>query len=487
MKLKITRRGPSPRPAFPPGSDTGGTARIIQYGLLALIVLSPLPAASVNEWSILVIELAVLAMTGIYVLANDKPAINPRLEKKLKWPRYAFMALFAFIVFQTVPLPAFLVRFLSPGTFAFHKAFSPGFTGAGLLSLSIVPARTFGEGLELAAYVLAGFLVVRTVTRGREVRRIIAFLVAVGAFEAFYGLYELTTANPRLLFYKKVYSLGSVTGTFVNRSHLAGYLEMIIPLAIGLLIARLDFLSLGGAGLKAKLLHMTNKGLVPNLLLFAAVIVMSLGVVFSQSRAGIFTLVLTFILFVEFIVLHFGRFGPRRRWLRNFIWVTLLLITVSALYIGVGSTIQRFALDDLLREGRPLLWGNVGRIISVFPVFGTGLGTFVSVYPAYEKFAGPELLLVHAHNDYLEYISELGGIGFVLLFGAVLYIAVSSFLTWRGRRNPDVKGIALGGIISVLVILFHSLTDFNLHIPANMLLFAIVLALTFVTAFYRKT
>lgn len=484
MKLKITRSATIPRP---PAARRKGTAELIQYGLLALLVLSPLPAASVNEWSILILELAVFAMTGAYILANDKPAINPRLEERLKWPRHAFLALFALIAFQAVPLPVFLVRILSPGTYAFHKAFSPGFAGARFLSLSVVPAQTFREGIELAAYVLAGFLVIRNVTRGREIRRIIACLVAVGAFEAFYGLFELTAKNPRILFYKKIYSPNSLTGTFVNRSHLAGYLEMIVPLAIGLLIARLDFLSLGGEGLKDRLLHWTGKGLTSNLFLFAAVILMSLGIIFSQSRAGIFILVFTFLLFFEFVILHFSRFGRRRRWLRNFIWVTLLLVTVSALYIGIGSTIQRFALDDLLRENRPLLWGNVARIIAAFPVLGTGLGTFVSVYPAYEKVAGPELLLVHAHNDYLEYLSELGAVGFVFLCGAVLFIGVSSLLSWRERRNPDVKGIALGGIISIAVILVHSLTDFNLHIPANMLLFAVVLAMTFVTAFYRKT
>jgi O-antigen ligase len=484
MKLKITRRrAVSPRPSAP-GAET---AKLIQYGLLALLVLSPLPAASVNEWSILIIELAVFAMAGAYLFASDRPAINPHLEARLKWPRYAFTALFAFIALQALPLPVFLVRILSPGTYAFHKAFSPGFTGSGFLSLSVVPAQTFREGLELAAYVLTGFLVIRTVTRGREIRRIIACLVAVGAFEAFYGLFELTAKSPRILFYKKIFSLGSVTGTFVNRSHLAGYLEMIIPLALGLLIARLNFLSLGGEGLKDRLVHMTGKGLPSNLLLLGAVVLMSLGIIFSQSRAGIFILVLTFLLFFEFIVLHFSRFGRRRRWLRNFIWITFVLVTVSALYIGIGSTIQRFALDDLLRENRPLLWGNVGRIIAAFPLLGSGLGTFVSVYPAYEKVAGPELLLVHAHNDYLEYLAELGVIGFALLAGAVLFIGMSSLISWRERKNPDVKGIALGGIISIAVILVHSLTDFNLHIPANMLLFAVVLALTFVTAFYRKT
>jgi hypothetical protein len=34
--------------------------------------------------------------------------------------------------------------------------------------------------------------------------------------------------------------------------------------------------------------------------------------------------------------------------------------------------------------------------------------------------------------------------------------------------------------------LVHSITDFNLHIPANMMLFAMVLSLTVVTAFYKR-
>jgi hypothetical protein len=140
MKLKITkRRAVSPRPSAP-GAQT---AKLIQYGLLALLVLSPLPAASVNEWSILIIELAVFVMAGAYLLASQRPAINPHLEKRLKWPRYAFAALFAFIALQALPLPVFLIRILSPGTYAFHKAFSPGL--GEFLSLSVVPAQTFRE------------------------------------------------------------------------------------------------------------------------------------------------------------------------------------------------------------------------------------------------------------------------------------------------------------------------------------------------------
>ncbi|MCJ7682597.1 MAG: hypothetical protein MUP70_17845, partial [Candidatus Aminicenantes bacterium] len=79
----------------------------------------------------------------------------------------------------------------------------------------------------------------------------------------------------------------------------------------------------------------------------------------------------------------------------------------------------------------------------------------------------------------------LGGIGFALLAGGVLYLLIKSFLIWRRRRHPEVKGLAMGGIIALINMLFHSITDFNLQIPANKLLFAAVLVLTWVTVHYK--
>jgi O-antigen ligase len=96
-------------------------------------------------------------------------------------------------------------------------------------------------------------------------------------------------------------------------------------------------------------------------------------------------------------------------------------------------------------------------------------------------------MLVHAHNDYLEYLSELGILGFALLAAGVLFITVDSFLTWAKRRNPEVKSLALGGLVSVFVMLVHSLTDFNLHIPANALLFTMILSLNWSAIYYRKS
>ena len=459
--------------------------KIIEYGILGVIIFSPLPAASVHEWSILVIQLSVLVMMAAYIVMRQRPQSNELLSLSLKWPRYLFLGLFVFLFIQIIPLPNFIVKIFSPNTYSFQKIYSADFSRIKFMSFSLIPSHTLQEGLELLSYFLLGFLIVKTVTRRRQIMRIFSVLVVMGVFEAFYGLFELYNKNPRILFYKKIYGLDSVSGTFVNRNHFSGYLEMVIPLAIGLILARINLSSLSGLKWRQKLLRLSEKGVSTNLMIFAGIIIMSLAIIFSKSRSGVFLLVLTFILFFELTVLYFGRARRQQQFIKNFLKVSFLIITFISLYIGIGATIERFTLDKLLHEGRPLYWSNVTPITGDFPLFGTGLGTFASVYPAYEE-SGPARHLSHAHNDYLEYLSELGIVGLILLLGGVLFMVVSPFLIWRMRRHPEVKGLALGGIVASVAILIHSITDFNLHIPANMVLFTVVLSLTMVTAFYKR-
>jgi O-antigen ligase len=481
------------RPGPPPPAPTPGPGRrpqlrrTIDGMMIALLVLSPLPAASVPAWSVLAIELAVAVLAAAYLLLEPKPRVNGEALKALRPARCAAAAFFAYLAFQVLPLPSGLVRVLSPATYGFRRLYDPGFAELKFMSLSLVPARTIEQGLELLAYFLLGFLVIRTVTHGAQVRRIIYVLAGCGVFQTLYGLSQLPAGAPRILFYPKVYSLGSVTGTFVNRSHLSGYLEMIVPLAVGLLIARMSLFSFGVKGSRERFQLMMAQGVAGNLALAGAVVVMSLGIVRSNSRAGLVVLVAGFFLFVGLSILAYGRVAYRDLWVRNLIRATVLVILVMALAIGIGSTIQRFALDNLLHEDRPLYWANVADMVRAFPVFGTGLGTFAAVYPAFETRGGPEMLLAHAHNDYLEFLSELGLIGTALLLGLVLWLAVRAFLVWKERRSPEAKGLALGGIVSLAGMAIHAVTDFNLHIPANLVLFAVVLGLTFVSAHHRKT
>jgi O-antigen ligase len=460
---------------------------IVDYGLLALLLWSPLPAASVEEWSIFVLELAVAVMAAAYVLLDPKPAVNPHLGPVLKNMRIVTAAFFGFLALQILPLPAGIVRLISPGSFEFRKLYAPEFAGMKFMSLSIVPSATLREGLFLAACFLLGFLVIRTVSRGRAIRTVIGVLIGSGVFQALYGLFELGRARPRILFYEKLFSPGSVTGTFVNRNHFSGYLEAIVPLALGLAVARMNMLTFGVKGFREKLVLWTSKGLLKNVLILGAAVLMSLGILLSNSRSGLVVLAFSVFLFLGLSVVSFSRTGYRQPWIGKSVRTTFLVVTALAVYIGVGSTVRRFAVDDLLHEDRPLYWANTADIVGDFPLFGTGLGTFASVYGAYEKGSSSEMQLVHAHNDYLEYIAELGVVGAVILIGGILYLAVQAYLAWKKRRNAQARALGLGGIVSLAGIGLHAFTDFNLHIPANMVLFAGVLGLTLVMAYYRKS
>jgi O-antigen ligase len=461
-------------------------ANVIDFGLLSLLIFTPLPAASVYEWSVLLIQMTVLVMMGAYLLMKEKPQNNEFLSLASKWPKVLFFGFSTFVLVQIFPLPKFLIKILSPSACNYLRLYTIDFEKMQFMSFSLIPSYTIERGLELLSYLLLGFLVLKTVTKRRQILRIFSVLIAVGVFEAFYGLFELYNKTPRILFYKKIYNLDSVTGTFVNRNHLSGYLEMIMPLAIGLIIARIDLFSSSSLTWRKKLLRFSEKGLSTNFLLFLGVVLMAIAIIYSKSRSGVFIMVFTFILFFGLTAIYFEIYKLRKERIKNFLMVAFLLTVFISLYVGIDAMLDRFSLDKLLHEGRPTYWAHTMRTFSDFPLFGTGLGTFGALYPNLEGEAGP-FSIVHAHNDYLEYLSELGLIGFALLLGGIIFVAVISFLSWSSRKHPGVKGLALGGIVSIICILIHSITDFNLHIPANMVLFSVILPLTMVTAFYKRS
>ena len=459
--------------------------KIIDYGILVVLIFSPLPAASVEEWAILVIQLAVIIMMIAYFLMKEKPQNNILLSHSLKWPKYLFIGLFVLMIIQLVPFPKFVIKILSSNAYSFHNIYQADFPNISFLSFSLIPTHSIQAGLELLTYFFLGFLIIKTVTRRHQVMRIVTVLIVMGILEAFYGLFELYNKNPRILFYEKVHYLDSVTGTFVNRNHLSGYLEMVISLCIGLIIARMDLGSLAGLRWREKLLRLSEKGLGTNILLSLGVVIMSVAVIFSKSRSGVSLLVFAFILFFGLSMLFIRGTVHQKSWIRKFLTIIFLFILFIALYVGIDANLERFALDKILQAERPVVWANTFTIFSDYPLFGTGLGTFASIYPAYED-SKEFFRYSHAHNDYLEYLAELGIFGFIFLAGGILILLINSFLVWKERRHPWVKGLALGGLVAVTCMLIHSVTDFNLQIPANMVLFSVVLSLTITVSFYKR-
>jgi uncharacterized membrane protein YeaQ/YmgE (transglycosylase-associated protein family) len=65
----------------------------------------------------------------------------------------------------------------------------------------------------------------------------------------------------------------------------------------------------------------------------------------------------------------------------------------------------------------------------------------------------------------------------ILFFGSVLLLLARLAKRTRSGKGGFEKAIALGCLGSIAAILLHSLTDFNLYIPANALLFSLILGL----------
>jgi O-antigen ligase len=124
------------------------------------------------------------------------------------------------------------------------------------------------------------------------------------------------------------------------------------------------------------------------------------------------------------------------------------------------------------RQGsRPILWKNSLGIFRDHPVAGTGLGSFVSVFPEHQTEA-VDLTIEHAHNDYVEVLTETGVLGGVLVLATMLLFFRITFRNLALQLKYEPGWIQLGGTIACCGLAVHSFVDFNLHIPANAAWFA---------------
>jgi len=111
------------------------------------------------------------------------------------------------------------------------------------------------------------------------------------------------------------------------------------------------------------------------------------------------------------------------------------------------------------------LWGETLPLIATYPVFGCGLGGFETAFREF-KISEPLFRDDYAHNDYLQYLAELGTVGFLL--AALLIVTLFRAAAHAASRpEPETCWLGLATTGAMTAILLHSLADFNLYIPAN--------------------
>jgi len=380
---------------------------------------------------------------------------------------------------QLVPLPAGMLQAVSP----VHAEFIGQLSARDYLTpawyhhlVSINPYNTL-EHLFLLLAVLCLFWMSRRVfaTPGAR-RRLFIFLVALGLLQTVLGLLQYFGALPLFFPASEHYETIVASGTYVNRNHFAGLLEMVIPLLLG--FAYYFYFShirpdIPWVPRRRKILY--AHPLFPVLLLLVFLgLMLCLGVVFSMSRTGIFCMLAT--LFFLGLVISM-RHGRRRVQILVFLFV--LAVLFYAAWIGLDPVIERF--DQLLMADtmhsiqRIPVWQDSWRMVRDFPWLGVGLGNYEFAFYAYNSLP-LNVIYNHAHNDYLEYAADLGIPGAVILFGAILLLFVYALRVYFRHPDHTDSMVALGAAGAIFSILLHSITDFNLQIPANMVVFAILLA-----------
>ncbi|MGH9736866.1 MAG: O-antigen ligase family protein, partial [Candidatus Acidiferrales bacterium] len=142
-------------------------------------------------------------------------------------------------------------------------------------------------------------------------------------------------------------------------------------------------------------------------------------------------------------------------------------------WIGAGRAIRRFEnlpSTDITMNRRLSMTRGAAGIIRDHPLIGSGLGTLVVAYPSHET-AYDGKVVEHVHDDYVELLAEGGLAGGLcgLAFLILLYReAHNGFVSPQGHFS---RAVHAGGIVAISGLLLHSFVDFNLHIPANTLLF----------------
>ena len=156
----------------------------------------------------------------------------------------------------------------------------------------------------------------------------------------------------------------------------------------------------------------------------------------------------------------------------------LTLVAVAALFFWLVPTFVLTKLGTVnnyvpeVSEGSRLgLWRNSLGIMRDHPWVGSGMGSFVTVYPAYQTEA-QDLITEHPHNDYVEALTETGLLGGGMILAALIIFILLMFRNLGFQLRSEQGWIQLGAAIACCGLLIHSFVDFNLHIPANAAWFA---------------
>jgi len=449
---------------------------VVEYGLYFLIIFTPFAFGTVEPWSIAIAEVVVFTMAlawGLTMVGRGEIRIE-KTPFNICW-----LLVLAFGLLQIVPLPLQVIRVLSPKAYALYQdmAIDSGLT-ASWRTLSLYPYATKLELLRLLALALLFWVVANHLRTRQQVDRVVRLIMVVGFLLAIFGIIQHFTWNGRLYWVRELTQGGIPFGPYVNKNHFAGYMEMVIPLSLGYLFAKERDRYTGASGWRDRLLRWGTPEASRLLLIYFGGLIMVAALLLTGSRAGLFSFLGSML--VVSLLLSIRRFRRKRWW--GILALFVALGFAYALWLYAEKVLQTFAsirlgTDNPAAHFRLLVWQDTLRLGREYPWTGTGFNTFSWAFPLYKRPMWGNLHYTHTENDYLQAFAE-GGLPFIALLVLTLVWGGAQLLSgWSRSQGSHARGLGLGLLGGLVALLLHSVSDFNLHIMANAILFVLLLAL----------
>jgi hypothetical protein len=336
------------------------------------------------------------------------------------------------------------------------------------LPLSLARDATIASllvGLPLVAAFLAGYW-----ARLPQLRLLFWLMVAMAFAQVVLGLLQIA-GGPRSELYFAIEAGGRPIGTFANPNHFANFLAMTLAVYIWLGWQRLlQPRSRRTDGAAARLASRHFKTLW-----IAGGVLLVLGILMSRSRGAALTGLPVGILALG-VALSSG--GRSHGW-RYTLALAVGVVAGAVALVGLGAVLSRFELGGMADSAavRGLLASTTWDGAMAFWPWGAGWGTYTAVYPRFQPL-GLGGMAYEAHHDYAQMLME-GGIFAVVLAAAFLWLAGSraALLVKAAFRDSGLSqekmAAALCGL-GLLGFLLHSFVEFNMHIPANAIVAALL-------------
>jgi len=402
--------------------------------VLAILVFAPLAFGAVYGVAFLVVQVLVMGVAALWLVrlwGGHKP--------KLLWPPLTW-AVVAFVLYAV-----------------------------GRYFTADVEYVARQELIRILVYAFVFLAVVSNVYDQEATELVTYTLIVVAALASSYAVTQFLHHSNRVWNLTSPYP-SRASGTYINPDHFAGFLELVLPLA-------LSFLMAGRVGVVTRVL-----------LLYATLTIMG-GLTVTFSRGGWVAATAGMLMLFGFLLCH-----------RNHRLRALVVLMVLA---GVGGFCTEHYLSNTVafkrrvvkadENGPPVLdtqarlqmWGAAVQMWRDHPWWGVGPGHFDCRFGEYRP-PGFQQDPAHAHDDYLELLADWGVAGGVIVLGGMGIFVFGLAKTWRHvRREEDDFGYGmssryaffLGAVSGLFALAVHSLVDFNLHVPANALAGVAVLGL----------